>query len=333
MATLAELGKNYPCATAGVSIPVNDQMLSMVSGEVLEVQFTADRDINIDAAFNALEQVLRMKEQYPHFVLHYVKIETRTITFQYSVAPTGATASPVLIVALIYLIVAALVAYLIGMALTLEWTRGYLWSPPNPLGNAIITAKNTETQKGIPGVQIFVDGKSVGKTDGGSISVKNLLAGDHQFAGATLDGYHPPAPITATIVKDQTINITIFYRPINIPEPTTGTLEVYASPVNAVVYVDTINKGEAPVSVELSTGNHTVGFAPVDGYTTPPVQTITIVGGETTAVTGVYKTVEAKKPWYETLAKDALIVGGIIAGTALIVPPVIRALKKGKSTE
>ena len=326
MAKLAELGKNYPCVTEGISIPVDDQTSPMISGDVLEAQFTADRDISIEAAFNALHEVLRMKEQYPEFVLHYVKIETRTITFQYSVAPTGATASPGPVIVLIFLAVAAIIS-LISLALVLRWTRGYLWSPPLPAGNAVITAKHTETQKGISGIKIYVDGNYVGKTDGGSVSIKDLLVGDHQFAGEPREGFHDPAPVTATIIKDQTINITISYRPVDIPEPKTGDLHVYTTPVSGIVYIDSVEKGPAPIAIELSIGNHTVGFAPVEGYITPPVQTVTIVGGETVTVTGIYILPGAEEEWYMKLLRYALIGGGAIAGAALILPPVIRALR------
>jgi hypothetical protein len=339
MATLAELGQHYPCSTQGIAVPLDDKTTPLYPGDVLEIWFTSDRDISIDAAFDCLRDVLKMKEQYPGFVLHYIKVETRKITMQYSIAPpekgavtTGISAQITIAVpVLIWLCVLAVIA-IIGMVVYVALVRQWILPVKLPTGNATITAKHTETQKGIPGVEIYVDGKYVGKTDGGSVSVKNLGIGDHQFNGATIDGFHPPTPITATIIANQTINVTISYRPSDIPEPKTGYLEVYTSPFSAEVYIDTINKGPSPVAVELAIGNHTVGFASAEGYITPPVQTVTIVGGETTSVTGIYKLPEEEEPWYQTALKYALIGGGIIIGSALLIPSLIRELRR-KSTQ
>jgi hypothetical protein len=325
MAKLAELGKQFPCTTQGIEIPIDDEQAEMYSGEVLETWFTADRDITVESAFQVLTEVLRMKEQYPYFVLHYIKVETRKITVQYSVAPIGATHSPLVIVVIVIAVLALI--GIIGMASYIRWTRGWLWSPT---GTAVITAKNTETQKGISGVKITVDGKSVGKTDGGSVSVKGLLVGEHQFNGETIDGFHPPTPVTAQIALNQVTNVTIWYRPSDIPEPKTGDLHVYTTPISGVIAVDGEEAGPAPIAIEdLSIGNHDVGFGPVEGYIAPPPQTATIVGGQTTTVTGTYMLPEEVEAWYEKYLRYALVGGGLILGAALIAPPAIRALQRG----
>jgi hypothetical protein len=330
MAKLAELGKQFPCTTQGVQIPVDDEDVEIYSGEVLEAWFEADRDINTSIAFDILVDVLRMKEQYPYFVLHYVKVETRKITVQYSLAPMGTTASPHLLVIAAVLLVIAFAGIIATIGLTIRWTRGYLWSPT---GSAVITAKHTETQKGISGVRLSVDGKYVGKTDGGSVSAKGLVVGDHQFAGEPLEGFHDPAPVTALIELNKVTNVTIWYRPSDIPEPKTGDLNVYTSPVSGIVYVDGEEKGPAPIAIkDLTIGNHSVGFGSVEGYITPSPQTVTIVGGQTSTVTGTYTT---EAPWIEKYLRIALIGVGAIFGGALIVPPAIRALRKeiAKGTE
>ena len=246
---LAELGKYFPCETQGYEIATDDTQSTMQAGDVLEAQWICDRDINIVAGFDVLYGILKIKEEYPYFVLHYVRVETRKITMQYSIAPAGATHSPA-IVAAIWAVVKA-VGILIGIALVAyaiytAIQRQYLFPAKLPTGNATIIAKHTETKKGISGVKIYVDGQYQGKTDGGSVSVKKLLAGDHQFAGEPLVGFHDPAPVTATVVKDQTIDVTIWYRPVDIPEPQTGYLNVYSSPVVGIVYVRWDRKGTGP---------------------------------------------------------------------------------------
>jgi hypothetical protein len=326
MAKLAELGYQFPCTTQGIQISVDDDQAEMYSGQVLEAWYEADRDISISSAYTVLNEILRMKEQYPYFVLHYIKIETRKITAQYSVAPVGAVHSPGLVVVLIFVLSLAIAA-MIGIALNIRWTRGYLWSPT---GTAVITAKHTETQKGISGVKIYVDGKYAGTTDGGSVSSKRLLVGEHQFSGETRDGFHAPAPVTALIELNKNINVTIWYRPSDIPEPKTGDLNVYTTPVSGIIAVDGKEVGPSPIAVkDLSIGNHSVGFGPVEGYITPLPQQATIVGGQTTIVTGTYVLPEEEEEWFEKYIRWVLIGGGVVAGGVLLLPPAIRALRKG----
>jgi len=322
MAKLAELGKQFPCTTQGVEIPIDDDQAEIYSGEVLEAWYIADKDINTHAAFQVLEEVLRMKEQYPHFVLHYIKVETRKVTVQYSLAPMKTTASPGLLVTAAILLAIAFAGIIAAIGLTIRWKRGYLWSPT---GNAVINAVHTETKKGISGVKISVDGNYVGKTDGGSVSVKRLLVGPHEFSGEKLEGFHAPMMVTKEIELNKVSNIDIWYRPSDIPEPKTGFLYVTTTPVNGMVYANGY-QGEAPFRVELPVGDYTVSFGAVEGYITPAQVTATIVGGLTTPVTREY-TEEGE--WWEKYLKWVLIGGGVIAGGALLLPPAIRALRKG----
>jgi hypothetical protein len=331
MAILAELGQKFPCTTQGTEIPVDDEQVDIYAGEVLEAWFESNKDINIDLAFQTLHEVLRMKEEYPHFVLHHIKVETRRISVQYSIAPMGTTASPGLLVIAAILIALAFTGIILTIGLTIRWTRGWLWSPT---GNAVINAVHTETQKGISGVGIYVDGNRVGQTDGGSFSVKGLVVGAHEFAGETLEGFHPPQQVTKEIELNKTSNIDIWYRPSDIPEPKTGYLHVYTTPVTGLVYVDGEEKGPAPIALELSVGDHTVGFGPVEDYITPSPQTATIVGGQTTPITGNYTLPEEGGEWYEQLIKYALIGGGVILGAALLIPEAIRAIsRRGEKKE
>jgi len=325
MAILTELGAKFPCTTQGIEIPVDDEELEIFAGEVLEAWFDADQDINIHQAFDVVVEVLRMKEEYPHFVLHYVKVETRRVTVQYSIAPAGTTASPGLLVTLAILLAITFTGIILTIGLTIRWTRGWLWSPT---GNAVVNAMHTETQKGISDVAIYVDGNEVGRTDGGSISVKGLLVGPHEFSGEILEGFHTPAPITKEIELNKTSDVDIWYRPSDIPEPKTGYLHIYTTPVTGIVYVDGQEIGSAPIAIELSIGDHTVGFGPVEEYITPSPQTVTIVGGVITGVTGYYTLPEEEGDLWSTILKYALIGGGIIVGGALAIPEIIRAISR-----
>jgi hypothetical protein len=204
--------------------------------------------------------------------------------------------------------------------------RGYLWSPPPPVGTAIITAEDANTKLGLHNVPIYMDGNLEGKTDGGSITIKNILQGDHKFSGANVSGYQTPDIVTATIVKDQVKNITIWYYPTGSPKPTTGVLEVYTDPPGGEIYIDTIDKGPAPLSVEVSIGVHSVGFGPLEGYITPIVQTVTISGPEPVVVTGKY--ILPGAPWWQSLIKWTAIGLTATAAAAILIPRIAKAARQ-----
>jgi hypothetical protein len=77
------------------------------------------------------------------------------------------------------------------------------------------------------------------------------------------------------------------------PPPTQGTLMVDTTPVKGPVYLNGVLQGTAPVTVNLNPGTYTVSFGDVEGYVTPPPQTVNIVAGQTTTVTGTYEPVGA----------------------------------------
>lgn len=215
-------------------------------------------------------------------------------------------------------------------ALNLRMFRGYIWSPPPPVGHAVIYAKDHETGLGIRDVKIYVDEDYEGTTGvSGSIKVENLLEGDHKFAGDILEGYHDPDQVTATIIKGKQIIVDLVYYPADEPKPTTGFLVVNTDPVKGEVFVDAVSYGIAPVGpVELERGNHYVAFGAVDGYITPAQQTAYIQGGETLPIIGEYIPPDEDDRWYEKYLKYALIGGGAILGAALLVPELIRALRR-----
>ena len=73
-------------------------------------------------------------------------------------------------------------------------------------------------------------------------------------------------------------------------QPTVGLLRVVTSPaVPSQITVDgAIADTWGLKWVKQGPGSHTVCFADVPGYTTPPCQTVTVVGGETSTVTGTF---------------------------------------------
>ncbi|GAI48930.1 unnamed protein product, partial [marine sediment metagenome] len=176
MATLAEVGKKQPITTEGVEFPVDDETAMMQAGDIVEAWITADRDLDPLLAGPAIEQLLKMKEEYPDFVLHYIKIETRKITVQFSAAPGSggiskangqAIAGEVTLglVLSILLVVGGIVALLVGlMAAYFQMTRGWIFSPPPPVGNALIHAVNSLTKAGIQDVKIYVNSVYKGTT-------------------------------------------------------------------------------------------------------------------------------------------------------------------------
>ncbi len=343
MAILAELGKYYPVRAEGIEFPVDDENATAPAGAILETWLVSDEDIDPLKVSDAVLEIMKMKEQYPQFVIHYLKIETRNVTVQFSFAPpeggisrisgSGGETSPTIaavwwaIVAGILLIIAAVT---VATLIVLRAVRGWLWAPPPPVGNAVIHALHTTTEKGIAGVEIYVDGDLRGTTDGGSVLVEDLPAGPHIFTGETIAGFHPPVPITQSVLEGQQIVVEIWYRPESEPEPTTGFLVIDTTPVKGEVWVGGESHGDAPVGpIELDIGTYPIAYGPIEGYEAPPPDTATIVGGQSTSRVGIYTPIAG--PWYEKYIQYALIGGGVILGAALLVPEVIRAIsRRGK---
>ena len=346
MATLAELGKKHPITTEGVEFPVDDETATMQAGDIVEAWITADRDLDPLLAGPAMEQLLKMKEQYPDFVLHYIKIETRKITVQFSAAPgsggisqaNGQAIAGDITLALawtILIVVSAVAAIFVAtMAAYFQMTRGWIFVKPPPVGNALIHALHTTTKKGMPDIQISVDQDVRGTTgaNGEPVLVEDLLAGPHIFTGETIAGFHAPAPITQSVLEGQQVVIEIWYRPESEPEPTTGYLTVDTSPVKGEVWVGGTSYGDAPIEpIELDIGTYDVSYGPVEGYEAPPPDTATIVGGVSLGLVAFYTPIEG--PWYEKYIQYALIGGGVILGAAVLLPQVIRAISKRGAKE
>jgi len=323
---LLELGTKFPCTTQGTEIPIDDENLTISSGEVLELwleQEEGEGDITTGDGLAFVQDILKMKEEYPYFVLHYINIEARRVTVQYSIAPVGAHESPGLIVGAIVIGIIFLIAILAGGSLYLKGTRGWVFTPT---GTAAIKARNTHTSHGISGVKIYCDGDLIGTTDGYAVSTRQLV-GEHIFSAAPIAGYLDPYPVTALIELNKNVNVTIEFWPDDIPPPTTGWIDVHTTPVGAQVYINTELVGLSPISVEVDApGDYTVGFGDLEGYITPPARSVSVSPGARVPVTVEYTTPEGweKYIWY------ALTAAGAITAAAIIIPRVIKSLPRKK---
>jgi hypothetical protein len=91
----------------------------------------------------------------------------------------------------------------------------------------------------------------------------------------------------------------------------TGTLSVDTSPVKGEVYVDGSDWGVAPQSrSNVVTGQRTVSFGSVNGYTTPSSQTVQVNAGQTTSVAGTY----VQSPWKSGLISKIRNIKGQLKG-------------------
>jgi hypothetical protein len=338
MALLKELGQKYPVASEGVPVDLEDETAMMGPGDIVEAWYEADEDIKYYNIAPAVEELLIMKEDYPDFVLHYIRFETRRVYVQFSTAPgtsfsvsqqtiSASIASGIWGIVLAILAIVAIISA--GLAVTLRAIRGYWWSPPPPTGNALAIAKDWETEDLIPNVKISVDNmEGVTGPNGEGVLFEDLQAGPHVFVGAPIEGYQMPTAVEKSVIEGEQIMVTIWYIPEGVTPPTTGYLIVDTNPVKGEVFVQGESYGEAPVGpIELEEGTYPVAYGAIEGWDTPAQDTATIVGGKTTALIGYYA--QPYEGW-EKYLKYAVIGGLGIAGVAIALPRVIEALRREK---
>lgn len=321
MAVLAELGQQSPCSSQGVAVDLDTTKPE--AGEILEFYLFPDRELSWDDAQLAAFEVAKIKNDHPHSVIHYVKIEPWKITVQYSIAPVGQAASPAAWLVIV-IAIGTIIMALLGVALT-HGGLGWIWAPKPPTGDISITARNEETEQVLRNVRVYVDGEYIGRTDGGSILAKDLAIGDHQVSGEILEDYDPPEPTTVTVVENQTVNADIWYCPSGYIPPPTGFIFVATYPVDGPVYIDGIHVGTAPDTWEVDAGLHTVSFGLVEGYVTPAPRTADVRGGKTFRITDAeYKVPGAEiGSWIFMLAGAGLgALGGAASGDKKIGIPV-----------
>lgn len=336
MALLKELGQKYPVATEGIPIDLGDETATMGPGDIVESWYEADDDIKYYNIAPAVEELLRMKEEYPDFVLHYMRFDTRRVIVQFSIAPSGTISSSqksisssigVPVWAIVVAVLAIVAIITAALAVTLRAIRGYWWTPPPPTGNAVVVAKDWETEDLIPNVKISVANmEGVTGPNGEGILFENLQAGPHVFVGEIIEGYKQPAAVEKSVIEDEQIMVTIWYVPEGVTPPTTGYLVVDTSPVKGEVWVQGESQGEAPIGpLELDEGTYPVSYGVIEGWQTPDQDTATIIGGKTTALIGYYE--RPPEYWWEKYVKYAVIGGVAIAGVAVLIPRAIKAIR------
>lgn len=332
MALLRELGNKYPVSTEGVEFDVEDQEIAMAPGDIVEAWFESDKDITYYNVAPAVEEiVVKLKEEYPGFVLHYLKFETRRVTIQYSIAPgqpissgtKAIAAGPAIPIWLaIVIIIAAVTA---AILVTLRAFRGYWWTKPPPRGNALAIAKDYVSEELMADIQITCNGME-GTTgpNGEGVLFEDVLAGPHVFVGAAVAGYQTPTAVEENIIADKQIVLEIWYVPDGVIPPTHGTLIVDTTPVKGSVFIEGEDHGEAPIVALLKKGTYNISYGVIEGWITPEPNTATIIGGKRKGLIGYYE--RPPENWWEKYLKLALIGGGVILGAALVVPPAIRAI-------
>lgn len=318
---IVELGYNWPCQTEGMAIDLDK--VEAHPGDILECYFECDRDISHQEAARVIFKLMETKNNYPGFVLHYAKVETRRITLQYSIAPPGESGTTVMSPWTWWQIVIVVVAIVAAIFAVVALKRGYLLAPKPKTGFVSVTAIGCDdTQCSYPyglDASFSIAGKTY-RTEGGTVKIE-LPVGTYQVVPLEKSGYQTPRPQNVTIVSGETQSIELRYYKQGVPRPTTGWLVIDTYPVKGVVYVSGIELGVAPQQIELKAGNYVVSFGDVKGYETPESISCTVSEGGTYAINGHYIPVG-----WPVWAKVAVIVGSAIAAS-VIVSAMIKATR------
>lgn len=134
------------------------------------------------------------------------------------------------------------------------------------------------TSPAVPSV-IAIDGSL---TDMWGIEWMKKATGSHTICFGAVEGWTPPPCQTVDVATGAVTTVTgTFVR--------NGFLQVTTSPaVASRISVDGIPRDNWGIYTDLPTGSHQVCFGPVPGYLPPPCQTVELVGGATTSVTGTF---------------------------------------------
>jgi len=319
---MVKLGHMWPCQAEGMAIKLNE--VEPHAGDVLECYFESDKDITPQQAIQAVTATALIKEEYSGSVIHYINIEPRRITIQYSVAPVGGHASPLAW----YWIALIFVAVFTGIYILVRATeRGWIFAPKPPSGALSISAVGCSdelcTSPKALDVTFSVAGETY-RTKGGTVLIEDLQVGTYDIIpGDPPEGYQPADPVTITIAKDQTITIRLKYYAVGVIPPDVAWLVVDTSPVKGTVLVNGEEIGEAPQEVQVyPLATYIVSFGDVSGYDTPPSQTHSLQREERRAVNGPYERVG-----WPAWAKWAAIGGGV-AVSALVIGKTVELIRR-----
>ncbi len=309
---ITELGYKWPCQTEGIF--VDFEQVEPQAGEIAEFYFECDRDITTQEAARAVFDLMKIKEEYPGSVLHYVNIEPRRITIQYSVAPPGGHASPFNWYALFGFVILIIAAILVVYAAR----NGWIFGPKPTTGELSVSAVGCSdeqcTSPEALDVTFSVAGKTY-RTRGGTVLIELQVGSYDIIPGDSPEGYQPADPVTIPIAKDQTITIRLKYYEVGVIPPNVAWLVIDTNPVKGLVYVNKEEIGKAPEEVKVfPLTTYIVSFGDVSGYDTPTSQTHSLQREETRGVNGTY----VRVGWPEWV-KWAAIGGGVLVGGLIIV--------------
>ncbi len=310
---ITELGYKWPCQTEGILVDL--EQVEPQAGEIAEFYFECDRDITTQEAARAVFDLMKVKEEYPGSVLHYVNIEPRRITIQYSVAPVGGHASPLAWYWIAVIIVGLFLAVFLPV---IAVKNGWIFGPKPTTGELSVSAVGCSdeqcTSPEALDVTFSVAGKTY-RTKGGTVLIELQVGSYDIIPGDPPEGYQPADPVTITIAKDQTITIRLKYYEEGVIPPDVAWLVIDTYPVKGLVYINGEEIGEAVVVVKVfPLTTYIVSFGDVSGYDTPTSQTHSLQREERRGVNGTY----VRVGWPEWV-KWAAIGGGVLVGGLIIV--------------
>jgi len=153
---------------------------------------------------------------------------------------------------------------------------------------------------------VYVDGQKWGTAPQSWLAA----VGSHTVSFGDFPGYTKPASQTVSVESNRNTLVLGTYT------LDTGRLSVDTAPVKGDVFVDGVIWGAAPQSRTLPTGQYTVTFGVVPGYTTPAAQQVTIAKNQTTSIVGTYQADTGTLSIQTTPIAGAVSVDGTSWGTA-----------------
>jgi hypothetical protein len=290
-------------------------------GDIVEFYLVPSKSINKYNALPALLEAFKMKNTYPDLVIHYLNLDTDLITVQCSVAPpkklstgyggraTGQVQwTAIAIIIVCATVLAALWGFVVNKLINIAYER---WLKTGSLSFSAVKCDDSAcTHPNSFQAPFTIDSKS-GTTP---VTIKDLDAGDYTITWGAVSGYRTPSPSKVTVVAGAVTSAPLgkYYKQ-GVTPPTTGLLVIDTTPVKGTVYINGTKEGTAPISKEVEVGDYTVSFGDIQGWNTPPPQTITVPPGERVPITGTYT--KPAPGWWASLptwARGAIVVGGAV---------------------
>jgi hypothetical protein len=128
--------------------------------------------------------------------------------------------------------------------------------------------------------QISVNG--VPRNREGAIWGLPLVPGSYTVSFTHVPGYAEPASQTVTVTAGQTTSVIGTFTPLATLRVTTN------PPLGGVITVDSVDRDTWGLYLDLPAGTHTIAWGPVNGYTAPASQQVTLTAGVTTTAVGSY---------------------------------------------